>query len=43
MKSDNENQQVNDQPNLTWAGILGVAALLLVSLGSLIYFFVVSN
>ena len=43
MKAESDNQQVNDQSRMTLAGILGLAALLLVSLGALIYFFVISN
>ena len=43
MKAENENQQVINQNKWTWAGILAAAALLVVSLGALIYFFVISN
>lgn len=43
MNAGNENQQVTDQSKMTLAGILGVGALLLVGLGMLIYFFVISN
>lgn len=43
MTAENNKRQADDQSKMTWAGILGGAALLLVSLGALIYFFVISK
>lgn len=43
MKAESDNQQVNDQNKMTWVGIVSIGVLLLVSLGALIYFFVISN
>jgi hypothetical protein len=43
MKVENRNRKIAEQSPITWAGILAGAAFLVVSLGALIYFFVISN
>jgi len=43
MNTGNDNRPATDQSTMTWAGILGMAALLIVSLGALLYFFVISH
>ena len=42
MDLENKSRKMADQSPMTWAGILGVAALLVASLGVLIYFFLIS-
>jgi flagellar basal body-associated protein FliL len=43
MNTEYKNQQMKAQGRLSWIEIVALAALLLVSLGGLIYFFVVST
>jgi hypothetical protein len=42
MNLENKSRKIAEQSPMTWAGILGAAALLAISLGLLIYFFLTS-